>query len=469
MLKRFFIPLVVLLVVAAAAVYWFAGNTRPKDIKQAVPVEHFTLGNGLAVVVMPNDRIPVVAEMLVVKAGGGDDPYGKSGLAHYLEHLMFTGTAHYGEGIYNQTINRVGGESNAFTTDDFTLFYATVPQKEIGSVLAMEADRLANLSFDLPRAARELKVITEERNMRVENNAEAQLTEQLDALTFLNHPYQHPTIGWAEDMATFTAADAQQFFAQHYRTGNMLLLLAGDITLSEAKRYAQQYFANLPAGQAPDRNWPKEPPLRLKRHGEMADEKVHEPRLVRQYIAPSVYAGDTDRTAALEVYAQALGGGLTSQLYDSLVRQQKIAVNVDVDYNPLKLGPAILRIDLVPAQGITLPQLETALDAAIAASVAAPLDEATLARAKTQLKAQTIYAQDGLTPLAHLIASLYALGLNEQYFYDWPNKIAAVSAAEVQQAASAVVQPERSVTGYLLPKAAPMVAAAPQTEAPHAP
>ncbi|MFM9889252.1 MAG: M16 family metallopeptidase [Rickettsiales bacterium] len=463
MLKRLFIPIVLLLVVTAALVFWFRGDHAPRDIRHAVPVEHFTLNNGLTVVVMPNDRIEAVTQLLVVKAGAGDDPYGKSGLAHYLEHLMFTGTKSYPEGEYDRRIARVGGEQNAYTVADFTLYYATVATEQLPMLMAMEADRFQHIEITPEHAARELKVITEERNLRVDNRAETQLNEQLDALTFLNHPYHHPTIGWAEDMATFTPADAQAFFTQYYRAGNMVLVLAGDITAREARRYAQQYFGEMPAGAAPARVWPKEPPLRLKRRGAMQDAKAHQSRLVRQYVAPSLGAADAATTPALQLYAQALGGGTTSLLYDALVRQQKLASNVSAGYDPLNVGPSLLRIDAVPAAGVSLTQLEAALDAVLASSLATPLDEATLARAKTQLKAQTIFAQDGLQPLAHLIGELYALGQNEQYFYDWASRIEQVSASQIQAAAKAVVQENYSVTGTLEP------AIAPATEAPHAP
>lgn len=470
MLKRFFIPLVIGLAVLAAAVYWFGeGRGRHGDIRRAVPVEHFTLANGLSVVVMPNDRIPAVTELLVVKAGGADDPYGKTGLAHYLEHLMFTGTRNFPEGTYDRAIARVGGEQNAYTVPDYTLYFATVAREHLPTVLAMESDRLQNLVFDPEHTARELKVITEERNLRVDTSAARQLSEQLDALTFLNHPYHHPTIGWAEDMASLNAADAQAFFAQYYRASNLVLVLAGDISLSQARRYAQQYFGPLASGQATPRDWPREPSLRLQRHASLRDPKAQEALLLRQYTAPSVRTGKSDTTPALQLYAQALGGGSTSLLYTRLVREQKLASSVSVSYDPLALGPALLRIQAVPAEQVSLTQLEAALDAALAQSLAVAPDAPTLARAKTQLKAETVFAQDGLTPLAHLIGQLYALGLDEHYFYDWPRQIEAVSAAQVQAAAQAVVIPEHSVTGYLEPQTAPAPATAPpNTEAGHA-
>ena len=471
MLKRYFIPLVLLLALLALVVYIFGNYDKKKhDPRISVPVERFSLANGLTVVVMPNDRLPVVTHMLIVKAGSGDDPYGKSGLAHYLEHLMFTGTKNYPEGVYDRSIARIGGEQNAFTTHDYTLFYATVAKEQLPMVMTMEADRLANLSFEPVRAARELKVITEERNMRVENSPVAQWEEQLDALTFLNHPYHQPVIGWAEDMATFTPADAQEFFTTHYRTSNMILLVAGDVTPRDVRLFAQRYYGNLPAGSIAPRIWPKEPPVRMARHGEMQDARVNEPRLLRQYVAPSAVEGATKEAMPLSVFAYYLGGGDTSVLYTSLVREQKLATAVSAGYDPLSIGPATLRISAIPASGVTPQQLEQALDHELTRVLAGPLDTAAIARSKTLITAEIIYAQDGLQQMANVMAELYAKGLDEQFFYSWSDAIANVTDAAVLAAARDVIKPNAGVTGYLLPEAKPVmpVVAAPIPAAPPA-
>jgi zinc protease len=467
MLRLFFIPLLLALILVAGGIYWFYGRSPTvRDVRAAVPVEHFTLANGLTVVVMPNGRIPAVTHLLLVKAGCADDAYGKSGMAHYLEHLMFTGTEQFPEGVYDRSIARVGGTQNAYTTRDYTLYFATVAKEHLPMVMAMEADRLQHLDFDATHAARELKVIREERNMRVDNNAAAQLNEQLDALTFLNHPYHHSTIGWAEDMATFTAADAKQFFTEHYRASNMVLVVAGDVKTRDVRRYAQHYYGGLSGGATAPRNWPHEPVLHLERHAQMRDVKAHEARLVRQYVAPSVHEGDRRHTMPLEILAHYMGGGATSVLYQKLVREQKLATAIEADYSALSMGPALLKITAIPANDVTLAQLEQALDRELSAIASSAPDAAGVDRAKTLLKAEVIFAQDGISPLAHFISQLYAIGLDEQYFYDWTAAVDRVSATELQAAASAVLSPTNRVTGYLMPATAPPPAS---TEAPHAP
>ncbi len=440
------------LIVAASLAYWYYAHRFPAASSAApIQVERFTLKNGLTVVVMPNDRIPAVTHLLVVKAGAADDPAGKSGLAHYLEHLMFTGTKSFPEGVYDRSIARVGGTQNAYTTRDYTLYFATVATEHLPMVMAMEADRMQHVAFDEKTAARELKVITEERKMRVENSAVAELSEQLDALTFLNHPYQRPTIGWAEDMASFSAVDAKLFFAQHYHARNMVVVIAGDVTLADARRYAQHYYGGMKAGIATARDWPKEPNVHLKRHAKMRSAKAHEPRFLRQYRAASLGDGVVAHTMPLQLLRHYLGGGDTSVLYQKLVREQQLATAIEVDYYALALGPALFQISAIPAAGVSLPQLEAAIDGALADFAATPIDAGALARAKTLLKAEVIFAQDGLTPIAHIMGQLYAIGRDEQYFFDWSKQIDAVTAAAMKEAAAATLRDDAAVTGYLQP------------------
>ena len=453
MLRRFFIPLTLVLIVIAAVLYVMFGMThKPRDVREAVPVERFTLRNGLQVVVMPNSRIPAVTHLLLVKAGGADDSYGKTGVAHYIEHLMFSGTQNNPAGDYERAISRLGGEQNAFTTRDYTGYYATVPKKALEQVMQLESDRFQNMRFTPEQAKRELKVITEERNMRVENNPGALMSEQLDAMTFLNHPYGHPLIGWAEDMATFTGADAQRYFNRFYKPGNMVLVVAGDVEPRRVNKLAQRYYGVLPASIVPERHWPKEPPLRMTRHAEMRDEKVQSPRLLRQYTAPSLREGNTSHVMPLQVMAQYLGGGQTSVLYQALVRDQQLASSVSADYNAFAVGPGMFRIYVTPRAGVPMAKLEKALDTVIEQALGEEPAEADVLRAKTQMKASVVFAQDGLQPLAQLMGAIFAIGLDQNYFYSWSDNVEKVTPLEMLEAAQQVLAPHRRVTGWLLPE-----------------
>ena len=466
-LKRLFLPLILILVLVATYLYWKEDHpTRPQSIREAVPVEHFTLSNGLEVVVMPNHRTNAVVHMLIVKAGAADDPYGKTGIAHYLEHLMFSGSTNYPEGTYDSTIQKLGGEQNAYTTKDYTAYHVMVAREHLPTIMAMESDRLQNLLFEPTKVTRELKVITEERNQRIENSPVAQFMEQLDALTYLNHPYHHPTIGWAEDMAVLTGEDARSFFNYYYRASNLVLVVSGDVTTADIRKDAQRYYGSLPAGSAPVRNWPKDPPFRMTRHATMTDANVHEPRIVRQYLAPSLGDGVTTNALPLALFAQYLGGGDSSLLYQRLVREQHLASNVDVSYDVFAIGPELFQISAIPAPGTTPEQLEKALDTVLKEALSKPPELAAFTRAKTQSKAEAIFAQDGLFPLTNLIASLYARGLDEQTFYNWQTTIETITPEQSLAAAMATLQSTKAVTGYLLPAPAPSPVIVPQEPQP---
>ncbi|MFZ4125166.1 MAG: M16 family metallopeptidase [Rickettsiales bacterium] len=457
MLKKLFIPLIVLLLGAVAAVYIYTAAPRSDtyDIKQAVPVESFTLRNGLRVVVMPNHRIPAVEHALFVRVGAADDPYGKTGLAHYVEHLMFTGTKKHPEGEYDRIIASLGGEHNAYTTRDYTTYYVTIAKEHLATVMAMEADRLEHLALDSKRAAREIPVIQEERKWRVDNQLTALLAEEVDAVQLLNHPYRQPTIGWPEDIARYAVKDARDFMTSHYRPSNMVLVVAGDVEVAEVRKLAQQHYGPLRAGVQPKRHWPEELlPSRSERRVILRDARVEQPQLVRSYIAPSIKFAATKDVMPLHVWAQYLGGGTTSILYNELVRNQKIATSVSVDYSDWFEGPSSLTITAEPAQGVTLERLESALDSEVMRALSDVPDVTDMGRAKNLLKAETIYAQDGLSPLAHVMGQLYILGLDERVFYHWSDTLDAVTPEQMMQAARAVMVPSRQVTGILVPKEA---------------
>jgi zinc protease len=455
MLRKFFIPLVVVLIGAVAAVYWYAGmpRTGDYDIKQAVPVERFKLRNGLTVVVMPNDRIPAVVHALFVKVGAADDGYGTSGLAHFLEHLMFTGTKNFPEGEYDRIIASLGGEHNAYTTRDYTTYYATIAKEHLGLLMSMEADRLEHLTLDKARAERELSVIQEERKWRVDNQLGALLNEEMDAVQLLNHPYRQPMIGWPEEISSLTVEEAKTFLAKYYRPSNMVLVVAGDVSVEQVKKLAQQYYAPLRAGIAPTRHWPKELlPSRSERRVILRDARVEQPKLVRSYVAPSINFGAKEQTMALELFAQYLGGGTTSVLYNELVRHRQLATSVSAGYGDLYEGPSSFTIVAEPAAGVSLEQLETALNEVVRQTLSTMPDAKAVARAKSLLTAETVYAQDGLAPLAHLMGQLYVLGLNETYFYHWSDRLGKVTETQMMDAARATLIQNRAVTGTLVPE-----------------
>lgn len=431
---------------------------------EPVKVETFTLENGMEVLVIPNHRVPAVSHMLWFRIGSADEARGVSGLAHYLEHMMFKGTDKLGVGEYSQIMSKHGGEHNAFTGYDYTGYYVNIAKEHLPLVMATEADRMVNLKVDDAEFLKERQVIMEERSMRTDNQPAALLSEQMNAALFLNHPYHVPVIGWRHEMEALSREQVFAMYHRYYHPNNAVLIVAGDITAAELKPLVEKYYGTLPKGEMMAREWTSEPPPTAERRVVLRDEKVLQPAFARSYLAPSYVNGETEHSLPLSLLSAVLGGGQTSRLYQSLVMEQKLATSASAYYNGLDLGPAQFNISATPAEGVSLEKLETAIDAVLATAITQGVTPEELARAKTLSKAEVIYARDGLQSLAYLFGMLRMVGLDADYFNSWPERIDAVTAAQLQASAAWLLKPERSVTGYLLPKESPkeLVAAKPK-------
>lgn len=462
--QRVFIGITLLLLIVIAALLWrYAGERAPKTLKDALPVSTFHLSNGLTLVVVENHRIPAVSHTLFVKVGGADDPMGKSGLAHYLEHLLFKGTETVSAEEYDRRIAALGGEGNAYTTSDYTAYYVNAPVEALEQVMALESDRFMNLVIDDAAALTELDVIKEERRMRVESNPASQLSEQMDAVQYLMHPYRIPVIGWAQDIASLTPRHARQFFAKHYVPSSMVLVVAGDVEPKDVRRLTMRYFGAMQKTAMTERHWFGEPPAIAAKSVVIADARVKQRQWVRNYGAPSlgtpfVATPRPSDTVALELAAAWLGGGKTGVLYQELVENAKLAIDVSASYNDTQMGPGSFTIHAVPRDGVTMAALEEGIDKTLAAVLDAGPDADALKRAKTQYRADITYAQDGLSTVASYIGTLRMLGKDEQYFYALPKAIDAVSGDDVQAIAKTVLVAKHSVTGTLVPETASLPA-----------
>jgi zinc protease len=415
-------------------------------------IETFMLKNGMQVVLIPNHRMPVVTHLLVYRVGGADDYPGRSGLAHYNEHMMFQGTKTVPAGEFAHTITNNGGNFNAFTTRDYTGYFVTIARANLPMVMELEADRMLNLAPDQGHFSKEREVIIEERRMTIENQPSSLLAEEMQALMFRNHPYHNPLIGWMQEMQALLREDVLAFHHQFYHPANAVLVVAGDITRSDLQALAEKYYGNLPRGELNVRHWRVEPPQRGARHIELRHKNVKQPELVRYYIAPGANSEDKGLMMPEFVLAQLMGGGTTSSMYQSLVVKQKIATSVDFSYDGISIGPAMLEIRAVPASGVSLPQLEAALDKEIATALINTGTDEDIKRAKILLKADTTYARDGMEGMARIVGGLIMAGLPVDYFNQWPKLVDAVNATDIHKAAAATFNSDASVTGYLLPE-----------------
>jgi zinc protease len=419
---------------------------------QQFGAQTFTLTNGLPVVVLPNHRVPAVTQMVWYKVGAADDPRGKSGIAHFLEHLMFKGTKAHAPGAFSALISQGGGRNNAFTTEDYTVFHETVAQDKLDLVMQLEADRMTGLVLDDSVVLPERDVILEERRTRIDNEPSALLHEELVANLFLNASNRIPTIGWEAEMRGLGTEDALAVYRQWYAPNNAILIVAGDADTETVRRLAETNFGPLPARPLPARIRLDEPEHHAAIRLEMKSARVAQPSWRRLYLAPSHRAGATTRAYALEVLAEIFGGGTGSRLYQALVLKDAIAVSVSADYSASTLGLSTFGIYAAPKTGIAVADLEAAIDAQLRRLIDEGVDPDEVRRAEERMQAAAIYAADGLAGPANIVGAALAIGQSLDDVAAWPERIGAVTPAEVAAAARAVLIERNSATGILVPE-----------------
>jgi len=413
--------------------------------------ESFELANGLKVVLIPDHRVPVATHMLWYRVGSADEEPGKSGLAHFFEHLMFKGTKTNPGDIYARTIGRVGGELNAFTSYDFTAYYATVSTDHLERVMALEADRMVNLDLSDEHVQVERDVIIEERRLRVDTNPESLLHEQVMAAMFDNHRYGIPVIGWMHEIRGWTRDDVEAFYRRWYAPNDAILVIAGDVQRDQVRWLAERYYGPLaPVPTARKRT--VEPDHIAERRVVMIDSRAGRPIWIRLCLAPAYGTPDRSRTLAVEVLAETLGGGPASILHRRLVRELGVAADVSVDYSPSALDPTPLTVVAVPTPGTSLSTLEKAVEAEIEALRGDTIAEADIRRARQALRAAGLRARDGTHRAALVAGMALATGATLEEVDTWPDRILAVTLDQVRSEARTLLRPESSATGLLAPR-----------------
>jgi len=412
----------------------------------------FTLQNGLQVVVIPDHRTPVVTQMIWYKVGSADETPGKSGLAHFLEHLMFKGTAKHPAGEFSETVARIGGNQNAFTTTDYTAYFQTVPSDKLGLMMDFESDRMTGLVLKDENVLPERDVVLEEYNMRVANSPDARLTEQIMAELYLNHPYGRPVIGWHPEIEKLDRVDALEFYKRFYAPNNAILILAGDVTADAIRPQVEATFGKMKPNPAipKKRTRPQEPQPIAARTVTFADPRVEQPSMRRLYLVPSAVTAAAGESEALEVLAQLMGSGSNAYLFRSLAVEQKIAVSATAWYQGTALDPSQFGIAVSPKPGVGFPQIEEAVDRVIADVAQNPIPAEDLERAKTQLIAEVVYAQDSQSTMARWFGAALTIGLTLSDLKSWPDRIRAVTSTQVNEAAQKWLDKTRSATGYLV-------------------
>jgi zinc protease len=390
--------------------------------------------------------------MVWYKVGSADETPGKSGLAHFLEHLMFKGTARHPAGEFSKTVQRIGGSENAFTSTDYTGYFQRVPRDQLGTMMEFEADRMTGLVLKDENVLPERDVVLEEYNMRVANNPEARLTEQIMAALYLNHPYGRPVIGWHHEIEKLNREDALAFYRRFYAPNNATLVIAGDVDAAEVRPMAERTFGAVPPQPAiPARRIrPQEPAPIAPRTVTFADPRVEQPKMTRYYLVPSATTAAPGESAALDVLGQLMGNGSNSYLYRALVVDAPLAVSAGAGYQGTALDDTQFTISVAPKPGIGFAQVEQVVDRVIANVAQNPVPAEDLERVKTQLIAEAIYAQDSQTVMARWYGAALATGSSVEDVMSWPDRIRAVTADQVRAVARKWLKMKRSVTGYLI-------------------
>lgn len=424
------------------------------SVAEIFEAHEFSLPNGLDVVVVPNHLSPVVVQAVVYKAGAADGQPGKNGIAHFLEHLMFKGTATLAPGQFSKEIDRRGGSDNAYTSQDVTVFHQEIAKDHLELIMKMEADRMVNLRLADAIVLPERDVILQERGERIDNQPGARLAEAVDAALYLNHPYRLPVIGWRHEMERYTTGDALAFYKRFYEPGNAVLVVGGDVTVEEVRRLAEKYFAPIPKGETVARQRLQEPPPAAPRRISLSDERVRQPYFIRSYLAPSLRNARGNEGYALAVLSEILTGGTAGRLYRRMVIDQQSALGIDSGYDGSPYDIGRFNLYATPRQGGDMTALELEIDRQIAALLKDGVTDQEVADAKRRLQISAVKARDSIGGPVFIVAEALGKGRTLADVQAWPERIDAVTAADVLAAATQVFRPANSVTGILSPKPA---------------
>ncbi|MBA8845512.1 zinc protease [Ochrobactrum sp. RH1CCR137] len=435
-----------------------AGQTALPEISQSDGVSHFTLPNGLEVIVIPDHRAPVVTQMIWYHVGSADEAPGVSGIAHFLEHLMFKGTKNHPAGEFSAKVASIGGQENAFTSYDYTAYFQRVSPEALEMVMQFESDRMENLVLNEEAVKTERDVILEERRMRVDSNPASMLMENTDAVLFYNHPYRKPVIGWQQEMEKLSLKNAIDFYQQYYTPNNATLVIAGDVSPERVRELTLKTWANVPKrAEVLPRERPQEPKKHAARIVTLHDERVSTPSFRVSWLVPS-YANEKrfpnakpGDAPALDLLSEILGGSLRSRLYQELIVRQGIAANTGASYGGDALDDGTFSVYGAPRNGATLGDVEKAVEAEVARIIKEGVSQTELDQARNRFLKAVIFARDSQTGMARIYGSSLSVGQTVDDIQKWPEVIKRVTVDQVKDVATRYLVEDQSVTSYLLP------------------
>ncbi len=413
--------------------------------------QEFMLKNGMKVVVKEDHRAPTVAHMIWYKTGAMDETNGTTGVAHVLEHMMFKGTKTLKPGEFSRKVAELGGRENAFTSKDYTAYFQQVEKSKLEKVMALEADRMANLILDKEEFSREIRVVMEERRWRTEDQPIPLVYEALNAIAFNAHPYHHPIVGWMSDLQSMTVQDAKAWHDRWYAPNNAVMVVTGDVDPKRVHALAEKYFGKIPRKAVPATK-PQEEPAQRGIRRVTVKAPAENPYVVLAFKAPRLRDVEKDdESHALDVLAAILDGYDNARLNAKLVRTDKVANSVGAGYSNIARGPVLFLLDGTPANGITTEQLEKMLRAEVERIAKEGISEQELKRVKTQLIAGQVYKRDSIFGQAMEIGTMETTGLSHTKIDRIIDKLRNVTAEQVQAVAQKYFSDEALTIATLVP------------------
>lgn len=432
------------------ALVLFSDDEVSKEASDAA-VKSYVLSNGMKVLVIENNRAPVMVSQVWYKVGASYEHDGITGVSHVLEHMMFKGTEKYPAGKFSEIIAANGGEENAFTGQDYTAYFQKIANDRLELCLEMEADRMRNLIFEEEEFVKEIEVVKEERRLRTDDKPTALTYERFNAVAYTNSPYRRPIIGWMEDLDTLTVADAKEWYQTWYAPNNATLVVAGDVKAEEVFRLAKKYFGHLAISEVPE----LKPRREAKQYGTqrlIVEVPAKVPYLIMGYKVPVLStAQEPWEVYALEVLAGVLDGGNSARLSNNLVRGQQIANSASAGYSMSARHETLFVLSAVPNDKVAIDVLEFALREEVNTIKMHLPDEAELDRVKAQVVAAQVYQQDSIFYQAMEVGMLDTIGLPWQVKDEYVDKILAVTAEQVQQVANKYLRDNRLTVAVLEP------------------
>ncbi len=408
----------------------------------------FTLKNGMKVVVIQNKRAPVIAQMIWYNFGSGIEKTGKSGLAHFMEHLMFKGTRKFPDNYYSNFISKIGGSENAFTSYDYTAYYQVFPKSELKKMMKMEADRMTNLTLTKENVEIEKRVILEERFQRIESDPSSKLDESMRSILFPNHYYGRPIIGWRHEIEGLTYEDVLSFYKKNYKPNNAILVLSGDVDLEKAKKLSKKYFGKIRKGKQESKLKVTDPDLNTNIFVKMQHSTVKQP-IWKKFYRTISYKSDIDNSIALDMGFKIVASGTSSLLYQNLVEEKKIFSVVGGYFQGLTKGEGNVYLYAISKEKKNSNEIDKIIMSEFKEIINEKLTSERFEIEKKKYFFDTIYKKDGVLNPAQIYGEALTVGLTLDDINKWQERLNSISLNDVKKALEKLYENNNYVIGEL--------------------